>query len=97
MAKEVKKEVRSSADNRPKMNFAFTAKNYQLMLAGIIVLIIGYITLSGGGSKDPNVFSEELFSARRMVVAPIILILGYGLVAYSIMIRENKEEGGEQQ
>ncbi len=95
MAKEVKKEIKNTGDNRPKMSFAFTSKNYMLLLVGIAFLIIGYITLSGGGSNDPNVFSEELFSPRRMVVAPIILILGYGIVAYAIMIREKKDEQQE--
>jgi hypothetical protein len=92
MAKEVKKDIKGATENRPMMNFAFGPKNYMFLLIGIASLVIGYITLSGGGSTDPNVFNPELFSTRRMVVAPIILIIGYGIVAYAIMIRENKEE-----
>ncbi len=81
------------ADNRPKMSFAFTSKNYIALLLGLGLLVIGFIALSGGGSADPNKFSDELFSTRRMVVAPLILLLGYGVIAYAIMIRENKADG----
>lgn len=94
MAKEIKKDTKGT-EARPAMHFAFGPKNYMFLLLGIACLIIGYITLSGGGSTDPNVFSEELFSPRRMVLAPIILIIGYGIVAYAIMIRESKEENPE--
>jgi len=92
MAKEaIKKDTKVSAEQTPKMNFAFGRKNYMMLLVGIVTLIIGFIALSGGGSTDPNVFSTELFSPRRMVFAPIILIIGYGIVAYAIMIRPKPE------
>ena len=76
---------------RPKMNFAFGRKNYTILIAGILLLIIGFITLSGGGSKDPNVFSYALFSARRMVLAPILLMLGFVAVGVAIMIKPDEE------
>ena len=89
---EIKKEIKKdfkAADPRQKIHFAFGKKNYQFLVAGIVLLIIGYITLSGGGSNDPNQFSYELFSTRRMVVAPIILIIGYAIVAYGILVKES--------
>ena len=97
--KEVKKDTRTTGkETKPKMNFAFSRKNYMFLLAGIALLIIGYITLSGGGSTDPNKFSYALFSPRRMVVAPIILFLGYCTIAYAIMIkpRPNEQKENEQ-
>ncbi len=92
--KEIKKEGKAT-ELHPKLHFAFTKKNYTLLAAGILLLIIGYLTLSGGGSKDPNQFSYDLFSARRMVVAPIILILGYGIVAYGILLKDKNSGGAE--
>lgn len=97
MAKEVKKDIKTTKESKPKMHFAFDRKNYMFLLIGVVLLIIGYITLSGGGSKDPNVFSEALFSTRRMVVAPIILFLGYCIIAYGIMIRPKTGEQNEEQ
>jgi hypothetical protein len=80
-----------------KTQFAFGRKNYMLVVAGIVLIIIGFYTLAGGGSKDPNQFSEELFSTSRMVTAPIVLLLGYIVVGVGIMIKpdevmENTEE-----
>jgi hypothetical protein len=74
----------------PKMQFAFDRKNYMILIGGIILLAIGFFALSGGGSKDPNEFSDELFSTRRMVVAPIILMLGYITVAVAIMTKRDE-------
>jgi hypothetical protein len=96
MAAEIKKPVAKkplkAVEQKPRMQFAFTRKNYMILLLGIFLIIIGFITLAGGGSKDPNQFSYELFSAQRMVVAPIILLLGYVTVAVSIMYKEKTQE-----
>ncbi|MFT4682163.1 MAG: putative membrane protein YqhA, partial [Flavobacteriales bacterium] len=39
----------------------------------------------GGGSEDPNVFSEEIFSTRRITVAPIVILLGFAVEIFAIM------------
>ena len=49
----------------------FTRENYLLMLVGLGIVGIGYLLMSGGGSGDPNVFNEDIFSTRRITVAPI--------------------------
>ena len=53
-----------------KTTFLFERGNYILMLAGLALIVLGFILMSGGGSEDPNVYNPELFSARRIVVAP---------------------------
>lgn len=90
------KDVKSSG---PNMNFAFGKKNYMYLIVGIALLVIGFVSLAGGGSKDPNQFSEELFSSRRMVFAPIVLMLGYIVVAIAILTKpdEDKAEQTEEQ
>ena len=64
----------------------FTRTNYRLMLIGLGILVVGYTLMSGGGSGDPNGFNaEEIFSARRITVAPIVCVVGYLFVAYAIL------------
>jgi hypothetical protein len=67
-------------------DMAFDGNNYKLLLIGIGIVILGFILMSGGGSGDPEVFNaKELFSARRITVAPIVCLLGYAFVIYAIM------------
>ncbi len=57
------------------------------MLIGIGIVALGYILMSGGGSADPNVFSEEIFSTRRITLAPIVVLAGYVFIGYAIMYK----------
>ena len=49
------------------------------------ILVIGYILMSGGKSEDPNVFSEAIFNFRRITLAPIVVLTGYGTIFYAIL------------
>ena len=63
----------------------FTKDNYMWMIAGIILVGIGIIFMSGGKSADPNVFkNEEVYSFRRITIAPILILLGLGIEVYAI-------------
>lgn len=65
---------------------AFTRLNYRLLLIGLGIIILGFILMSGGGSGDPEVFNaDEIFSTRRITVAPIVCLIGYLFVVYAIM------------
>ena len=77
-----------------KQGFVFGRKNYIWMLAGVVLIIIGYILMAGGGSTDPNVFNPEIFSARRIVVAPIIILTGLAIEVYAIMNTGNAQDNG---
>ncbi|MFK7755548.1 MAG: DUF3098 domain-containing protein [Flavobacteriales bacterium] len=72
--------------------FVFGKKNYLFLLISLVVIILGFVLLSGGGSEDPSGFSEEIFSARRLYVAPIVILAGYFLVIYAIMLRPKSDE-----
>lgn len=63
----------------------FTKDNYMWMIAGIIVMAIGIILMAGGKSDDPNVFKEnEVYSVRRITIAPILILVGLGIEVYAI-------------
>jgi Protein of unknown function (DUF3098) len=73
------------------LQLPFKKINYILLLAGVVVVILGYLLMSGGGSADPNVFNgEELFSFRRITLAPIVILMGYAAVGVGIMYRPKK-------
>ena len=65
--------------------FALGKENYKLMAIGFAVIILGFILLAGGGSDDPNVFNPDIFSFRRLTIAPIILLAGFLFEIYAIM------------
>lgn len=67
-----------------------------LMLLGVGILAIGYMLMSGGGSADPNVFSEEIFSFRRITLAPIVVLIGYVVIGYAIMYKPKSNSIQEQ-
>ena len=69
--------------NNPKM--PITARGLRLLLVGLIVMISGYILMTGGGSDDPQVFNYAMFDFRRMVAAPIVIILGIVIEVVAIM------------
>jgi len=75
-----------------KQTFVFEKKNYLLMGVGIMFMIIGYMLMQGGGSEDPNVFNEDIFNARRITWAPLMLIIGLIVEVYAIMA-SNKSSG----
>ena len=74
-----------------KTTFLFQRANYVLMLAGIALIILGFVLMSGGGSEDPNVYNPELFSARRIVVAPFLIVLGFAVEVWAIMRKPKAE------
>ena len=65
--------------------FAFGRENYVLLFVSIGLLLIGYFLMAGGKSNDPNVFNEEVFSFRRITLAPIVVMAGYALGIYAIV------------
>ena len=77
----------SAAPESSPSNFAFGRQNYLWMGIGIAVLIVGYLLMSGGGSDDPNIFDESIFSARRITLAPTVVLAGYGIIVYAILKR----------
>ena len=73
------------------MEFNFGKRNYQLMILGAILIVTGYILISGGKSEDPNVFSEAIFSFRRMTLSVIFLIAGFVVEVFAILHKAKDE------
>lgn len=70
--------------------FLFDKANYKFLLIGLGVIALGFILMSGGSSDDPTVFSEEIFNFRRIRLAPTTVLVGFGIVIYSIFKKDKK-------
>lgn len=82
-----------ASKHNEEMDMAFTATNYKLLLIGLGIVVVGFVLMSGGGNGDPNAFdAEEIFSKRRITVAPIVCLIGYMFVVYAIL----KKTGGTE-
>lgn len=86
------KDLKKNNENEVSFTFVFDKINYIIMIAGVVLLALGYIFLCGGGSDDPNVFNPAMFNARRLYVAPILILLGLVVEIIAIMYKGKKEE-----
>ncbi|MFN4761807.1 DUF3098 domain-containing protein [Gillisia sp. Q332] len=77
--------------HKQDLNFIFGKKNYIFMFIGLAVIALGFILMAGGGSDDPNVFNEEIYSFRRIRLAPTLVLLGFAIEVYAILVNPNKK------
>jgi len=67
------------------------SKNVLLIGIGLLVMVLGFVLMLGGGSSDPNVFNPAMFSARRITVAPVFICIGIGIIIWGIMRKPRNE------
>ncbi|MCX6310715.1 MAG: DUF3098 domain-containing protein [Bacteroidetes bacterium] len=91
---EIKKAAAKKEEKPAVVNgtFAFGKENYTFILAGVGVLVIGYLLMIGGGADSPNKFNPEIFSTQRVTIAPVTLLIGFGIVLYGIMRKPKEAE-----
>lgn len=71
--------------------FLFKQKNYRILLVAITVIALGFFLMSGGGSDDPAVFNPEIFNFQRIRLAPTLVLIGFGIAMYSILLNGQKK------
>ncbi|MFC6857961.1 DUF3098 domain-containing protein [Zunongwangia sp. SCSIO 43204] len=72
-------------------NFVFGKKNYKFMFIGLAVIALGFILMAGGGSEDPNEFNEAVYNFQRIRLAPTIVLIGFGIQVFAILVNPNKK------
>lgn len=87
----INSSIKSKQADVKTMDFAFGKSNYIYMIAGLILIAIGFILMIGGGSDNPNEFNEAIFDTRRLTIAPILILLGYAVEIYAILKKPAKE------
>jgi hypothetical protein len=97
MAKEVQKQNTTQPATETKTNatpagkIVFGRENYYLMIAGLVIIVVGFILMSGGKYTDPNVFpADDIYSTRRITIAPIVVIIGFAVEIYAVFHRSKK-------
>ncbi len=75
-------------EEQPAQGFALGPQNYLLMAIGFGVIVLGFVLMAGGGSDDPNVFSDKIFSFRRVTLAPMVVLAGFLFEIYAIMKKD---------
>ncbi len=84
--KNPNKSFTGTGKQKKEMTLLFDKENYYWMFGGLAMIFIGFMLMSGGKSANPHEFHyEEIYSFRRITLAPIIILLGFGVEAYAIM------------
>ena len=78
------------SDPTQKKEFLFSKRNYRFLLLSMALITFGFILMAGGGSEDPNFFNPEIFNFRRIRLAPTIVLMGFGLAIYAILMPQKK-------
>ena len=86
MGEQKRKEIKKGGNQ-----FIFRRKNYKFMVIGIIFIALGFILMAGGGSDDPTIFNPEIYSWRRIRLAPTFILIGFAIEMYAILLNPNKE------
>lgn len=93
MAKQTKhtesKKTSPSAENQKaeqtSTQFAFGKQNYMLLFIGLALILVGFLLMIGGGTDNPNEFSEDIFNFRRITLAPLFILAGFVVEIFAIM------------
>ena len=90
--KKTTKIVTTSSGHIDKSTM-FTRENYLWMAVGLVIIALGMILMGGGKSPDPTVFDQkEVYSARRITVAPILIIIGLGIEIFAVFKRPSQKQ-----
>ena len=76
---------------KPEGQFLFGKRNYTIMLIGIVFIAVGFVMMAGGGSPDADTFNEEIFSPRRIRLAPTLVLIGLGIQVFAILTNPKKK------
>ena len=85
-------QKRKEQNELHRSSFIFKKKNYKVMLIGLGVIALGFIMMSGGGSDDPTVFNPEIYNWRRIRLAPALVLIGFGIEVYAILLNPDKNK-----
>ncbi len=92
------KEMKKQTARKEETGFALAPENYRLIAVGFAIIIVGFLLMAGGKSQDPKIFNPEVFSFRRITLAPLVVLFGFIFEIWAIMKRpaDTGQEESEQ-
>jgi len=78
-------------DEKIKTTFLLGRRNYIWMLIGLGFIALGFVLMAGGGSEVPEEFNEEIYNFRRIRVAPTLVLIGFAIQVYAILVSPKKK------
>lgn len=85
MNQKIKTMAVTDKSNMDFKEFAIGKKNYLYILIGVVIVVIGFLLMTGGKSVDPDHFNPEIFSFRRITLAPVVVVGGFVFIIWAIM------------
>ena len=82
------------SNKKENYELLFDRKKYQLLIGGLCITALGFLLMIGGGSPDPNIFNPEIFSFRKITLAPILVLLGFAVQLYAIFSKKAAQSEG---
>ncbi len=80
----------SYIDMKNEKEFLFGKRAYRIMGLGIVLITVGFVLMTGGGSDDPNVFNPEIYSRLRIRGAPTLVLSGFAVLVVAILATKKK-------
>lgn len=89
-SKHKKREIQAKEKYEPQ--FIFKKKNYLFLGIGIAIILLGFLLMSGGGSDNPEIFNPEIFNWRRIRLAPTLVLIGFAIEFYAILLNPEQQK-----
>jgi len=89
-------EVKTTSTTTKNDGFALEKNNYVLLLIGLGIIVVGFMLMAGGKTSDPKVFNQEIFSFRRITLAPILVMGGFMFEIYAILKKPKDSENNDE-
>lgn len=85
----VKNNLKNDSPEK-KAGFPIPVSSYKMILIGLGIVLLGFVLMMGGGSNNPDEFNYDIFSFRRITLAPIVVLGGFGFIFWAIMRKPEK-------
>lgn len=83
---------KNKSEQKPEREALFQRRNYLFLFIGLAFIALGFLLMAGGGTDDPDVYNPEIYSFRRIRLAPTLVLIGLGIQVYAILLNPHKKK-----